>query len=198
MAGLTGLLPKNTYGDLIQANNAGAGIPAVLQGLQDGLGNTTGLSLSRTTGLLVSSLTGRLTSSPTNATAVMSNLTDLGLTLVAGNKYVGQVVLFANNSTGAEGLAFDLNGGGATMTSIEFGFMGTPLGATLGTGSSTALGTAVTVTVASTSDVAYCIAIGLVCANGGTLIPRFAEVSHTSGTATVKLNSYIFLQQSPN
>src|SRR5438105_14232577 len=126
MAGLTGLLPKNSYGDLLNAGNAGAGVPATLQQIQDGLGNNVGLTLSRTQGVLISALTARMTTSPTNITATMANLTDLSLTLLAGAKYVGALVLFANNSTAAEGLQFDLGGGAATMTSLEFGFAATP------------------------------------------------------------------------
>jgi hypothetical protein len=202
MAGLTGVLPKNDYGDLLNAGNAGAGIPAGLQQIQDGLGNNTGLTLSRTAGVLISALSARTTSSPTNATATMSSgvLSDLTLTLLAGAKYFGTLVLFAKNSTAAEGLQFDLNGGSATMTSIEFGFAATPPGASLALGvlTSTALGTALTVTTATTADAVYTIQVGLVVANAGTLIPRFAEVSHTSGTATVEVNSYFFLQQSTN
>jgi hypothetical protein len=142
-----------------------------------------------------------MTSSPTNITNTPSNLTDLTLTLLASTKYVGYMLLYASNSTAGEGLQFDLNGGGATMTSIEYGFVATPPGASLalGTLTSTALATPLTVTTATTADAVYWIAIGLVVANAGTLIPRFAENSvHTSGTATLKSNSAIFLQQSTN
>lgn len=142
----------------------------------------------------------RLTANATNATATMSNLTDLSMTLIAGRKYTGRLVVFANNSTAAEGLQFDFNGGSATFTSIEFGFAATPPGSglTLGTLTSTAAGTAVTATTATTADAVYTIEFTCVCNAAGTIIPRFAEVSHTSGTATVKLGSNFWLEDMPN
>jgi hypothetical protein len=139
----------------------------------------------------------RITTPVTNATATMSSLTDLTLTLVAGRKYFGELVLFAHNSTAAEGLQFDLNGGSATMTSIEFGFAGAAVGATGGVVVSTALGTALTDTVVSTTDVCYVIPMSLVVNAAGTIIPRFAEVSHTTGTATIN-NGFFRLFDSPN
>jgi hypothetical protein len=138
----------------------------------------------------------RITTPVTNATATMANLTDLTLTLVAGRKYFGELVLFGNNSTAIEGLQFDFNGGSATMTSIEFGIQ-PGLGATIGTETSTALGTAVTATTVSTSDAVYRIPISLVVNGAGTIIPRFAEVSHTTGTATVN-NGFFRMLDSPN
>src|ERR1051326_7074317 len=72
----------------------------------------------------------RNTANVTNATASMSNLADLSVSVLAGKKYAFTLTLIAKNSTGSEGLQFDLNGGTATFTSIEFGFAGTPIGAT--------------------------------------------------------------------
>lgn len=142
----------------------------------------------------------RMTTSPTNATAAMSNLTDLSQTLIAGRKYTGRLVIFAKNSTAAEGLQFDFNGGAATMTSVEFGFAATPPGSglSLGTLTSTAIATPLTATTATTADAVYTIQFGCVCNVGGTIIPRFAEVSHTNGTATVELNSFFHLDDSAN
>jgi hypothetical protein len=142
----------------------------------------------------------RLTANATNATAVMANLADLTVTLKAGRKYTGKLVLFAKNSTAAEGLQIDFNGGTATMTSFEAGFAATPPGAglALGTLTSTALATALTVTTATTADAVYTVEFTLVCNAAGTLVPRFAEVSHTTGTATAELGSYLFIEDSPN
>ena len=142
----------------------------------------------------------RLTGNATNATATMSNLTDLTLTLVAGRKYTGKLVLFAKNSTASEGLQFDLNGGAATFTSIFFGFAALPptTGVVMGIPTSTAAGTAISVTTASNGDAVYTIEIAMVVNAGGTFIPRFAEVTSTSGTATVELGSYLWLEDMPN
>lgn len=143
----------------------------------------------------------RTTTAPTNATNTMSNLSDLTVTLIAGRKYIGMLVIYAKNSAAGEGLQFDFNGGGASMTSFTAGFAATPPGASLalGTLTTTAIGTALTVTTATTADAVYTIPFTLVCNAGGTLIPRFAENSaHTSGTATVEIGSYIFVEDCPN
>ena len=125
----------------------------------------------------------------TNATATMANLADLTMQVQAGQKVSGIAYLFAKNSVAGEGLQFDLGGGTATWTSIEFGLAGTPAGATVGVASSTAIATALTCTSVLTTDACYPVAFSGVVNAGGTLIPRFAEVSHTSGTATVEINS---------
>lgn len=139
----------------------------------------------------------RNTADVTNATATMANLTDLTMTLIAGRKYTGRCVLIANNSVGAEGLQFDFNGGGATFSAFRATAEETPIGATLGVTDSSALGTAITNTVVATSGVVYAINLTMVCANAGTFIPRFSEVSHTTGTATVSLGSYLWLEDTP-
>lgn len=170
-----------------------------LQEWRNGIG--TALSLVTAAGWIQNTPgRARVTANVTNATATMASLTDLSITLVAGRKYFGKLVIFANNSTAAEGLQFDFNGSTATMTSFEAGFSSTPPGSglVLGTLTTTALGTALTATTATTADAIYTIEFSLVCNAAGTLIPRFAEVTHTSGTATVKLGSYLFIEDSPN
>jgi len=140
----------------------------------------------------------RVTADVTNATATMSNLSDLSITVVAGRKYFGKVCLFANDSVNVDGLAFDLGGGSATFTSIEFGLAAQPLGSTTGTVTSTAATTALTLTAVSTSDACYEITVGFVVNAAGTVIPRFAQNSHSTGTATVRLNSFLLVEDSPN
>jgi hypothetical protein len=140
----------------------------------------------------------RLTADATNATATMANLSDLSLTLLAGRKYTGRLVLIGSNSTGAEGLQFDFAGGSATMTSFQAILEASPLGATLGVTSAGALGTALTNTVVATTDTVYAVYVTMVVNAGGTFIPRFAEISHTSGTATVRLGSSLWLEDMPN
>ncbi len=145
--------------------------------------------------------TVRMATSPTNATNTLAPLTALTVTLKAGRKYVGELVLFANNSTAAEGLQFSFDGGAATITSFEAAFAALPPGASLalGTLSTTALATPLTATTATTADACYTIKFGLVCNAAGTFIPQFAENStHSAGTATVKLNSYMIIRDSAN
>lgn len=140
----------------------------------------------------------RNTADVPNATATMANLADLSITLIAGRKYMGRLVLVANDSVGADGLAIDCNGGTATMTSFQMTAEEAPIGATLGTTNSTALGTALTNTVVATTDTAYVIYLTMVVNAGGTFIPRFAQNAHTTGTATVRLGSSLVLDDSRN
>jgi lysophospholipase L1-like esterase len=142
----------------------------------------------------------RNTATRTNATVTMAALADLTLNLAVGQKVFGRLVVYANNSTAAEGLAFDFNGGTATMTSFEAAFACVPPGSglALGTLTTTALATALTITTATTGDAVYTIEFAFVANAAGTFIPRFAEVSHTSGTATVQLGSFITFDTSPN
>lgn len=139
----------------------------------------------------------RLTADVANATATMANLTDLSQTVIAGRKYFGQAVIYASNSTAAEGLQFDFNGGTATFTSFVYGLVGTPIGATIGVAYATSAATALTATTATTADVAYLIAFEFVCNAAGTVIPRFAEVTHTLGTATARLGSFLLTEDCP-
>lgn len=159
-----------------------------------------------TAGVAVPSLTGSLSAivrmgaagAQTNTGTTMANLADLTVNVTAGQKVSGTMRIFANNSTGAEGIKFDLGGGTATFTSIEFGFTAAPSGATVGTRSSTAYQTAVTCSAVATSDACFHIAYAGVVNAAGTIIPRFAENSTSSGTATVQINSVLTLETTAN
>lgn len=135
----------------------------------------------------------------TNATASMANIdgTKLSFNLVAGRKYSGFLSFFASNNTAAEGIQIDFNGGSATMTNFRAGFAGNPVGVTLGVNNSTALATALTATLATTADVCYEIAFSFTVNAAGTFIPRFAEVSHATGTATIRLGASLWLEDMP-
>lgn len=181
----------------------------VLQGIASQTGNllecqdSSGNPLAKITGdgwLVNTPGLKRITGDATNATNTMSNLTDTTINVVSGVTYFGTLILIANNSTAAEGLKFDFNGGSATVSSIAFGFGSAPAASvTFGTLTSTAIGTAVTVTTATTADLIYTVNFSFVCNGSGTIIPRFAENSaHTSGTATVRANSYLRADVSAN
>jgi hypothetical protein len=135
-----------------------------------------------------------------NATVAMVNLSDLSIPLLAGRKYTGRMTLFCNNSTPNEGLQIDFNGGTVTATSTLFGIAGAP-GANLGAGptnTSNSLSTPVSLTnMGTTSDIVVTIEFHIVANAGGTLVPRFAELSHSSGTATIRAGSYLWLDDSP-
>ncbi len=202
---LTNVAIQSSYVDVLQMGNTGSGLTSSPQTVVDGAATASALQLATTSvattnWLRQSSGVARVTTPVTRALATFTSITDLSLTLIAGRKYIGQLVLFAKNSVAAEGLQFDLNGGGATMTSIIYGFSATPPGASLALGvlTSTALATALTVTTATTADAVYVIPVALVCNVAGTIIPRLAEATSTSGTATVETNSYFYLVDSPN
>lgn len=128
----------------------------------------------------------------------MANITGLTATLIAGRKYIGQLVVFASDSVALEGLQIDFDGGTATATSFVAGMIGTPIGATVGVAYSTALATDLTVTTATVADIGYLIAFEIVVNAAGTFIPRFSQVSHTAGTVTLRLGSYMRITDSPN
>jgi hypothetical protein len=149
------------------------------------------------TGWMQTAGISRVNANVTNITATPAAITGLSSTVLAGRKYAGTITLIAKNSTAAEGLQFDFNGGSATFTNIEFGLEATPPGVTLGVVISSAAATALTATTATTTDVVYTIYFTCVINAAGTIIPRFAEVSHTSGTATVVLGSSMRLEDIP-
>lgn len=187
-----------TSGVISNATDAGLQrIAASVVGPTGGFGSSTGW-LQNTAGR------ARLTANATNATATMANLTDLTIPQGGGNlattrKVTGVYYLIAKNSTAVEGLRIDFNGGSATWSSVEFGFTATPPGAglALGTLTSTAIGTPITATTATTADAIYTVYFSGVVNGAGTLIPRFAEVSHTAGTATVVLGSSAWVDDMP-
>jgi hypothetical protein len=124
----------------------------------------------------------QLASDATNNTATMSNLADLSMTLLAGKKYTGKLVIYFADSVAAEGAKFDFDGGSATMTTIRGHGILTDTTQLLSQQVS-ALATdfdAPTVT----GDAMLVVEFSLVVNAAGTFIPRFAQSSHTSGTLT--------------
>lgn len=143
MGALTGHTPASTYGDIVQAGNAGAGVPATLQQIQDGLGNNTGLFLSQSQigvggsdiglkrvaakvagftdgggtnlGWVQSVGQAALAANYTNATAAMTN-TNLSFAVLASRFYQITGLLQVSNTVAAEGIEVDFNGGGATAS----------------------------------------------------------------------------------
>jgi hypothetical protein len=141
----------------------------------------------------------RLTADVTENAAALKNLTDLSLTLVAGRKYTGKLVVKCLDSVAAEGIQFDFNGGAATMTNFWAGAGVLASGGTdvIGTNISTSLAGVINFTTLTGESVVV-IEISLVCNAGGTFIPRFAQNTHAAGTATARLGSYLWLEDSPN
>jgi hypothetical protein len=128
-------------------------------------------------------------------------LSDLSLTVVGSTNYAGVLSIVAKDSVAAEGIQFDF-GGGATTTYTSFQAGAMAYGATAPT--------AGTVTVTSntsamnwtstggTVDMTFRIHVAMQIGTGGTIVPRFAQNSHSSGTATVEKNSYFILWKTSN
>ena len=134
----------------------------------------------------------RVNANVTNATVTMANITGLSATLVAGRKYTGRIVLFAGDSVAADGIKVDFDGGTATMTSFsaQTKIYDTAL---LTSSNTTAIATdimAATMTGVGAVEVVFAFVANV----AGTFIPRFAQNTHTTGTATVYLNSYMILE----
>lgn len=142
----------------------------------------------------------RVTADITNATVTMANITDLAFPspAIAGRRYTGEYSIFAADATGADGLAFDLNGGTATFTDLEFGFSAAPAGSTLGTVASTVPGTKISLTAVPTTDAVYNITFGFTCNVGGSVILRYAKNSGATGNVTIRKNSGLVIRDSPN
>ena len=130
-------------------------------------------------------LTTVLAADVTNATATMSNLTALSQTLAAAATYKGRFVAKCSDSTAAEGISFDFDGGAATAAAFA-------AGASLITGGTTVAVTTVSSALATdfnwttiTGETWIAIDFTITTTAGGTFLPRFCQgTAHTSGTAT--------------
>lgn len=139
----------------------------------------------------------RTTADATNATTTLSSMTDVTLNVSAGKKYTGKLIVKCINSTATEGIKLDFNGGTATMTSFWASASETAGGTTvLGTAISTSLAGVINYTTI-TGETVLEINVSFVVNGAGTVIPRFAENSTAIGTATVRLGSFSWIQDSP-
>ncbi len=142
----------------------------------------------------------RVTADIPNATATMANITGLVETLTAGDKYGFELTIKCNNSTAAEGIAFDFDTGTGTATATSFAAQAfVTVGGTtvLGVQTSTALATDLTFTTITGETwvtIKGCIEVNA----GGAFQPRFSEVSHAAGTATVSKNSTMRVWRTAN
>lgn len=154
-------------------------------------------------GWFQSSGQARMTADVSRNNTTLTSLTDLTISnLQAGRKYTGRMVIKCNNTQAAEGIKFDFNGGGATMTSFWacVSSMATG-GVTPGSQISTSLAGVLNFTVLTGETVLvfeFSFVVNSV-DSGTTFIPRFAENSTALGTATVELGSFISpILDSPN
>lgn len=130
-----------------------------------------------------------LAAAGTNATATLAT-TGLSATLKAGRTYAFTIVLFASDDQAAEGLKFDLDGGTATATAIQAFYTALATAATSFTAALSVTALATDFDMATTTGVHKVVIEGTITVNAaGTFIPRFAQSSHTSGTATLARGS---------
>jgi hypothetical protein len=180
----------------VTLSGSSSGTTALVASAAAGTTTATLQAVTGTIALTSQSLRTEVTADVTNATATMANLTDLTMTLVAAGVYVGEAVFKCADSTAAEGISFDFDGGTATMTAFA-------AGAGLITGGTTVAVTTVSSALATdlnwttiTGETWLVVKIGLTVNAGGTLIPRFCQgTAHTSGTATTSRGSYLLLNR---
>ena len=219
MATLTGTLPKNTYGDVVQLGNGGAGVPATLQQAQDGLGNNTGLFLSTTQIGLggsdigvkrvaagVAAITDGggtnlawlqevgyacLAGNFTKANATVG-ATNLSFLVKAGRSYQINGVFQVSNSTAGEGCKFDFAAGGCSATTFFMASNAVGGTAVAGTILSTTL--AGTINYTSLTGTSYLMLMGFLKVNAaGTFILEAAENTTSTGTFTLGAGSWLSL-----
>jgi len=155
-------------------------------------------SLASRAGWLQWSGEARQTADATKTDTTFASLTDLTISnIISGRKYFGRLVIKCNNSTAAEGIKFDFNGGSATVSA--FWAVGS-----VSAGGTTVLGTVISTSLAGvinfttiTGETLIVIDFSFVASGNGTLIPRFAENSTAAGTATVELGSFQWVQDCP-
>lgn len=133
---------------------------------------------------------GALASNFTNATATMA-ATNILFNVIAGRSYRITGILQVSNSTAAEGVQIDFNGGTATATT--FFMAAQSIGSVVvGTVVSTALAGVINYTTITGTD--YIELNGYIKVNaGGTLVLRAAENTHSTGTLTIGAGSWIAL-----
>ncbi len=140
----------------------------------------------------------RLTGNQTTVSVTPANITDLTITLIAGRKYTGRIVLFFASATAADGFRLDFDGSAATMTSFSaMGWIVDTLGIRVLQPRTTAIATDFTDAV-TTGDAIAVIEFAMVVNAAGTFIPRIAKSTDAAGaTSTLYLNSHIFIEDVP-
>jgi hypothetical protein len=134
-----------------------------------------------------------LTADQTSTSTSFANLTGCSPTIYSGHKYMGQIVLFVSDSTAADGVKVDLNGGTATATNIRAHVEGLDSALTINT-QITSLSTAVTAATFTGSGVVV-IYFTIEPSADGTFIPRIAQNAHTVGTLTVARGSGVSIRE---
>lgn len=137
-----------------------------------------------------------LTANHTNATITPTNITDLTTSVTSGRKYTFQFVAKVDNSTDADGLRFDFEGGTAAATDFWANCEVSANNVVSSTFSVTALATDMTA--------ATLTGVGTFRCNGsfepsstGTFIPRAGVNTAVSGTLTTFRGSHLLTKDMP-
>lgn len=131
-------------------------------------------------------------SAQTNATATMQTSNCLvggsaAITVTSGRKYTGTCELFLSDSVAVDGAQIDFNGGTATATDFRAQITAFDTALNLSTQTTTLAGTGSASTF--TGAGAFEIHFTFEPSSSGTFLPRFAQVSHTTGTLTLTRGS---------
>jgi hypothetical protein len=133
---------------------------------------------------------GYVAADVTNATASLAVVTGASSPLKASRNYSFVLTLQVDNSTAADGVQIDFNGGAATATNFIAYCTIIANGATTTTTRLTALNS--TCSQATLTGNGQVLVTGTIEVNGaGTFIVRAAEVAHTAGTLTSRRGSLL-------
>jgi hypothetical protein len=131
-----------------------------------------------------------LTADVTVANSTLANITGLSVSVPAGMRISGRYTLFAADATAGDGIKFDLDGGSATWTSIIISYRLTDGNGVTTVSRATAIATDATVATFTNPGLVEIEFSGVVNA-AGTLIPRVAKNSGSTGNVTVSTGSNV-------
>ena len=178
--------PTLGFGSIDLSSSAAVGT-SILPVANGGTGLSTGAALKSV-----------LAGDYTNATASMTN-TALSVTVVSGTTYLLEAALFVADSTAADGVAIDFDGGAATATTfiVSCGLIdGTGASAASQVnGTSVALATDINASAITRNVVHLYHCNGtFVPSSSSTLIVRASQNAHTTGTLTMWAGSWLRLE----
>jgi hypothetical protein len=135
-----------------------------------------------------------LTADVTVANSTLANITGLSVSVPAEMRISGRYTLFAADATAGDGIKFDLDGGSATWTSIIIQYRLTDGNGVTTVSRASAIATDATVATFTNPGLVEIEFSGVVNA-AGTLIPRVAKNSGSTGNVTVSTGSNIVVDQ---
>ena len=145
--------------------------------------------------ITLNSLTPFILAADATSTSVSMASLGIGAAIPGGSvKYNFKLILFVNETTTADSISIDFNGGTAVAASFRAQPYCTDSAALQIAAQTTALATAIT--PANFNGAGTIVVDAYISsADGGTFIPRFAQKAHSTGTATVFAGSRLVLSQ---